>query len=402
MQRLLVAATLYASCLSFVAGTPPQRRQNASGSPESTNSNAIIAPKVFIFSMFNAEGDVWYNIPEFNVLAHNITVPGFSPQFPDAHCTDDGSICQLTTGEAEINAATTVTSLVRSSLFDLTNTYFLIAGIAGINPKLGTTGTVTFARFAVQVALQYEIDAREIPVDWTTGYVPQGAKAPGQYPPELYGTEVFELNNALRQLAFNFARNATLNDTDAAAEYRKNYASDPTFAAAARPPSVVLCDTATSDNFWLGTLLSEAFENTTTLFTNNTATYCTTQQEDNATLEALLRGAISGLVDFSRIIIMRTASDFDRPFPGSTPAAGLDFDIQGGFTNSIANLHIAGVQVIQGIVDAWDSRFKAGIEATNYIGDIFGSLGGTPDFGPGSLFGGKGARKNKRRSARAP
>ncbi|EEB94736.1 hypothetical protein MPER_06402, partial [Moniliophthora perniciosa FA553] len=122
-----------------------------------------IAPKVFILNMFDREGDVWYNIPEFNLLNQNISVPGFSPRFPDAHCTEDGSICELVTGEAEINAGITISALVHSSLFDLTQTYFLISGVAGISPKWGTTGSVTFARFAVQVALQHEIDAREIP-----------------------------------------------------------------------------------------------------------------------------------------------------------------------------------------------------------------------------------------------
>ncbi|EEC00081.1 hypothetical protein MPER_00053 [Moniliophthora perniciosa FA553] len=95
-----------------------------------------IAPKVFIFSMFNSEGDVWYNIPEFDLLAQNITVPGFSPRYPAAHCTADGSICELVTGEAEINAAATISALIYSSIFDLRQTYFLIAGISGINPQI--------------------------------------------------------------------------------------------------------------------------------------------------------------------------------------------------------------------------------------------------------------------------
>jgi purine nucleoside permease len=45
-----------------------------------------------------------------------------------------------------------------------------IVGIAGINPYQGTLGTAAFARFAVQVALQYELDARQMPSNWTTGY----------------------------------------------------------------------------------------------------------------------------------------------------------------------------------------------------------------------------------------
>ncbi len=89
------------------------------------------------------EADAWYGIPEFNVLEQNLTIPGFSPLFPDAHCTKDGSICQLVTGEGEINAASTISALVHSDAFDLTHTHFLIARIAGISPKLATIGSVT-------------------------------------------------------------------------------------------------------------------------------------------------------------------------------------------------------------------------------------------------------------------
>ncbi|ESK98411.1 purine nucleoside [Moniliophthora roreri MCA 2997] len=354
-----------------------------------------IAPKVFIFSMFDAEADVWYNIPEFNLLAHNISVPGFSPLFPQAHCTSSGTICQATFGEGEINAASTISSLLYSPQFDLTKTYFLIGGIAGINPKLGTLGSVTFARYAVQVDLQFEIDGREIPAGFNTGYVPQGSRNPDQYPQSIYGTEVFEVNDALRQVAYEFAKTAELVDTPEAKAYRANYAGVEAFAAAANPPSVVLCDTATADTFWAGTLLAEAFENTTRLWTNGTGVYCSTQQEDNATLEVLMRGDISGLVDFSRIIIMRTGSDIDRPFPGQTSAEGLFAD-QGGFLVSVENIYVAGVKVVQGIMNGWDSKFSAGVKPANYIGDIFGSLGGQPDFGPGSIFGGQQAPSTRR------
>ncbi|EEB98440.1 hypothetical protein MPER_02047, partial [Moniliophthora perniciosa FA553] len=86
------------------------------------DGTAKIAPKVFIFSMFDAEADIWYNIPEFNLLARNISVPGFSPLFPQAHCTSSGTICQATFGEGEINAASTISSNIHSSQLDESNT----------------------------------------------------------------------------------------------------------------------------------------------------------------------------------------------------------------------------------------------------------------------------------------
>ena len=59
-----------------------------------------IKPKVFLIDMFPPEGEIWYGIPEFNLLARNITVPGLSPLFPDVHCTAIGDVCQIITGES--------------------------------------------------------------------------------------------------------------------------------------------------------------------------------------------------------------------------------------------------------------------------------------------------------------
>ncbi|KAG6908784.1 hypothetical protein DXG01_003313 [Tephrocybe rancida] len=334
---------------------------------------AKIKPKVFIFSLYSSEGAAWYGIPEFDVLAQNITIPGLSPLFPDAHCTSDGAVCQLTTGEAEINAAITITSLLYSPVFDLSSTYFLIAGVAGVNPKHATIGSVTFARFAVQVALQYEFDARDKPDDHPTGYVPQGSQAPWEYPHELYGTEVYEVNDALRKRAVAFARTATLFDSEAAQARRANYAQTSIYAIGAAPPAVEECDTATSDNYWSGDLLSEAFENTTSLFTNGTGVYCTSQQEDNAILAAIMRATSWGAAQYSRIIVMRSASDFDRPYEGQSAADNL-FTPSPGYAVSLENTYRAGVKVVQGILEGWEETFEQGIPTTNRMGDVFGPL----------------------------
>jgi Purine nucleoside permease (NUP) len=115
-----------------------------------------------------------------------------------------------------------------------------------------------------------------------------------------------------------------------------------------------------------------------------------TAQEDNATLEALLRGAINGLVDFSRIIIIRTASNFDRPYAGESDVDNLFYADQGGFEPAIQNIYIAGLLIAKAVLTDWETgrTFSRGFKPGNYIGDIFGSLGNTPDFGPGSISGG--------------
>ncbi|KAJ5143437.1 uncharacterized protein N7515_002224 [Penicillium bovifimosum] len=329
-----------------------------------------IAPKVFIVSMFAPEAEAWWNIPEFNLLAHNISVPGLSPLFPEVHCTKDHEICQLITGEGEINAATT--------------TYFFIAGIAGVSPRTATIGSAMFARYAVQVALQYEIDIRELNSNASTGYIAQGTDSPGQYPTNIYGTEVFELNADLRTVAANFARKANLSDSATAQAYRAHYKTPSgKYKAGTLAPGVVECDVATTDVYFSGNILGDTFENTTKLWTNGTGEYCATAQEDNATLEALLRSSMHKRTDFSRIIAMRTGSDFDRPYPGASAEYNLFEADQGAFGPAIENLYVAGIKVVQGILDGWHHTFAHGVQASNYVGDIFGSLGGVPDFGPG-------------------
>lgn len=353
-----------------------------------------ITPKVFIMSMFEPESEAWktgmVESGTGNLNDTKIDVPGLSMLYPQVLCTADKSVCQLTAGEGEINAAASAMALVLSNKFDLRQTYFVVGGIAGVNPKYSTLGGVALSRYVIQVALQYELDAHEKPDNFSTGYFAYGTEGPNQYPTTIYGTEVFEVNDALRDAAYEFALKAELADSEAAAEYRSQYKeAEPEYAAATQGPSVVKCDTATSDVFYSGTLLSEAFEKVTKVWTNGTGEYCMSAQEDNAVLEVLVRGAIQGLVDFGRVVVIRTGSDFDRQPPNVTAYQHLLED-QDGFPTAAANLGRAGVEIVRGILQGWEQTFQEGVKSTNYIGDIFGSLGGQPDFGPGSQTNGTG------------
>ena len=142
------------------------------------------------------------------------------------------------------------------------------------------------------------------------------------------------------------------------------------------------CATGTSNVYWSGSILGDAFSAYTKLLTNGSGNYCATQQEDNAVLEALLRGDLAGKVDFSRAAIMRTASDFDRAPPSETEVFHLLYANQEGFDISIDNIYIAGHPIIMDVISKWDTIYKAGIKPTNYIGDLFNSFGEkNPDIG---------------------
>lgn len=335
--------------------------------------------------MFASEADVWYeNMP--SLYDKNITLPGSCPLYPDVHCTKAGDVCQLTTGEGEINAASSISALLFSSHFSLTKTYFLVAGIAGINPHLGTTGSVTFAHYAVQLDLQYEFSYNQVPSNDSSGYFPQDgyypdSPLPSDYPTEygVYGTEVFELNINLVNRFAHISSQQKLNDTKTAAAYRATYP----YAPANQPPSTVICSTGTSNVYWSGSVLGDAFYNYTLLMTNGSAHYCATQQEDNAHLEVFLRGDLAGKVDYSRVAIMRTASDFDRAPPDETEVFHLLYADQEGFLPSIENIFIAGDAIVKDVLKKWSGTYEKGIKADNYLGDLFNSLNSTikPDIG---------------------
>ncbi|GAA5821538.1 hypothetical protein JCM11251_000897 [Rhodosporidiobolus azoricus] len=335
----------------------------ATAAPAISSSNVDLVqrdlplkPKVVIISMFSPEREVW-----LEPLGLEVDYPfaGASPLFPYASCDRRREICIVTTGEAEINAASTVMALTLSN-FDLTETYFLIAGIGGINPYTGTLASAAWARFSVQSGLAYELDARQMPSNWSTGYWALGTKAPGELPDvsDLYGTEVFELNTNLLDIALNLTKDVQLNDSSVAAEYRKRF----DFAPANEPPKVFQGDALCSDAYFAGNLLSETWGNYTKLMTKGQGTYALTAQEDNATLEAMVRAHKAGLVDYSRILLLRTASDFDRAPHGSDDAYTAFEAEQGAFEPACQNLVIAGKPVVDEIVGKWYEKYQKGIE----------------------------------------
>ncbi|KAL2059987.1 hypothetical protein VTL71DRAFT_9809 [Oculimacula yallundae] len=348
------------------------------------DARELITPKILIITMFSQEAINWLADDSAIHFDRVIRVPGLSHGYEDVRYSTEKGVCLMTTGMALVNAALSVSALTSSPLFDLRSTYFILSGVAGVNPKVSTIGSVALAKFAVQVDIQLEFDAREIPRSWSTGYLPIGAPSHGSFPSSFTGSEVFELNDNLRQLALSFAKTAELVDSDAAVGNRALYAGSEGGifnAAAFQKPSIVEGDVTASNMFFHGRHLAEGFENLVKLYTSNQATYCMTAMEDTGILAALLRAALQQRVQFSRVILMRAGSNFDRS-PGQNDIVELPFTIDhGGFRPACRNLYLAGMEIVNGILDGW-TTFEKGVESENYVGDIFGSLGGKPGFGP--------------------
>ena len=317
----------------------------------STHPSGARPVKVLLITMFRGEAEAWTSRMTFD---DEIRVPGLSPDYPSLRCTRAG-VCLMTTGMGHANAAASTMAVAMSPLLDLRSTYFLINGIAGIDPNIGTIGSATWARFAVDYGIAHEIDAREMPIGWKSGYLGIHAIDPKTKPALEYRTEVFRLAEPMLQIALDLTRNVVLADNDTAKAYRAQY-SQP---AAKSPPTVLQCDTASGDTYWHGRFLGQWASEWVALLTDGQGRYCTTQQEDNATIEALKRGAATGRLDFARVAVLRTASNFDRPHPSQSAYDSLKAR-SGGYPASTANLFNVGSIVVNDIVARWE-RWKDGV-----------------------------------------
>jgi purine nucleoside permease len=332
------------------------RADGAARNGERTGAGgAPFAPKVMIVNMFGAEAAPFISGLHLTT-AH--PVAGLSSRYPAVLC-DGEDVCQMTTDMGYSNAAASITALLYASRFDLRQTYFIIAGIAGINPKLGTIGSTAWADYAIDYSLSHEIDAREMPAGWAYGYFGIHTRSPDEKPQFGYRTELFHLDPALVTRAYELSKHVVLSDSPAAQAYRAHFPAAPANA----PPAVLRCDTVSGDTWFGGSTLARRAEDWSKLLSDGKATYCTSQQEDNATLEALRRGQAAGKIDGRRMLIVRAGSDVDRPPPGQSDSGILlRYADQGGFGPATANLVLTARPVIREIVDHWP-QWKLGAPA---------------------------------------
>lgn len=329
-----VAAVLTGLCTALVA-----QAQTAAPRPI----------KALIITMFEPEAAPWIEPLQ---LTEKIPVPGLLPESPALRCNRD-DVCLLTAGMGHANVAASTLAVTLDPRFDWRRTWFLIAGIAGIDPARGTTGSAAWARYLVDVGIAHEIDPREAPKGWASGYFGIMTKGPGEKPKLEYHTEVAQLDEALLQKALALSRDAVLDDNDKARAYRALYKSAP----ANQPPKVMQCDTLGGDTWWHGHRLGQHARDWTRLMTDGKGVYCTTQQEDNATYNALARAAAAGKADLKRLAVLRTASNFDRPHPGQSTYDSLMASTSGGsggFMPATNNLYRVGGLLVKDIVAHWD------------------------------------------------
>jgi purine nucleoside permease len=344
LHRLITFALALSACVAVHAqGTAPREL------------------KVVIISMFEPEAQPWIAPLK---LDQQVPVAGLLPESPALRCNTE-DVCVLAAGMGHANVAASTMAVALDPQFDLKHTYFLIAGIAGIDPMRGTIGSATWARWLVDFGIAHEFDTRDKPANWSSGYFGLMTPGPGHKPKFEYHTEAAQLDEALLQKALALSRDVKLADSDKARAYRAHYVGRYAKSPANKPPRVIQCDTLGGDTWWHGDHLGEHAREWTKLMTDGQGVYCTTQQEDNATQNALARAAAAGKVDLKRLAVLRTGSNFDRPYPGQSAQASLKASTTGetgGFVPATQNLYIAGSPLVNDIVSKW-AQWRVGVPA---------------------------------------
>ena len=314
-----------------------------------------IAVKVVVVTMFERGADTGDEPGEFQYWVERNKldrVIRFPQGYHDLRMNRDG-VLGIVTGVGTAKAAASIMALGMDPRFDLRKAYWLVAGIAGIDQADGPVGSAVWAEWVVDGDLAHEIDAREIPADWKTGYVPLRRSVPYEQPHQDSGLgESYHLNAALCDWAFGLTKGVQLVDTETMQKERSEYES----ANARRAPLVMKGDELSSSTFWHGKLLSQWANDWVKYHTDGKGNYVTTAMEDTGTLESLTFLARAGRVDLNRVMVLRTASDFDQPRPGVSAAESLAQTKIGQYSGYLPALEAAwrvGNTVVAKVVEGW-------------------------------------------------
>jgi purine nucleoside permease len=282
-----------------------------------------IPVRVVIVTTFELGNDTGDTPGEFQYWVERLPLPQTLP-FPAGNralrYNPKTHVLGIVVGSGSINSSASTMALGLDPRFDLSKAYWLITGIAGINPNAGSVGSAAWAEWVVDRDLTHEIDAREIPADWSTGLVPLTRGRPFQLPPPpqgIFSPNVYHLNPALVNWAYQLTANTKLEDNADLQGIRAGY---PDYPEAQRPPHVLKGDEISANNWWVGALMNKSSEEWMTYWTEGKGRSVTTAMEDHGVIHSLQMLAKAQRVNTDRILVLRTASNYSVPAKGQTAA----------------------------------------------------------------------------------
>jgi purine nucleoside permease len=262
----------------------------------------------------------------------------------------------ILTGVGTAKAAATVMAVGLDPRFDLSKAYWIVTGIGGGDPADVSLGSAIWADHVLDGDLAYEIDARQIPADWPTGYVPLRRATPYEQPAATDLNELYTLNSDLVSWAFHLTQDVPLPDSEKLRTSRARYTG---FPNALKPPFVTRGDTISSGTFWHGSKMNEWANAWVRYYTAGKGNYMISAMEDSGTMQSLTFLGRAGRVDLQRVLVLRTVSNYDREPPGSSAAESLKTMVGGGYSAYFPALEAAYTvadKVVRDIVVHWPER----------------------------------------------
>ena len=261
------------------------------------------------------------------------------------------TVLGMVSGTTLVNATASMMALGLDPRFDLSHAYLLINGIAGIDPKAGSMGSAAWAEYVVGDVAR-EIDPREMPKAWPYGYFPANAKVPNPASldaPTWHRSNLYALNASLVEWAFAQTRGLDLGDDPRVKDFRAQYTG---FAAAQKPPFVLIGDTFAGDTYWHGAIMTGFAEDWVRLWTRGKGVFATTEMEDSGFMEAVERLDAMHRVDRNRVLVLRAGSNYCEPPPGHDPVESLTTPYIGGRL-ALESAYAVGSTVLHELVNGW-------------------------------------------------
>jgi purine nucleoside permease len=266
-------------------------------------------------------------------------------------------VMEVMTGMATARAAASTMALGLDPRFDFRHSYWILAGIAGVDPLQASQGSAAWAEWVVDGDISNAVDPREMPAGWPDGRFPWDGNAPSDPPGRNIG-QVYHLNPGLVRWAFELTRGTPIPDSDKMRAFRARFAG---FPQAQRPPFVLIGDNLSSATYWQGALATAWARRWVKLYTGGRGTFTTTSCEDAGFLQAMTFLAQAGRADLKRVLVLRTASDYCLPRPGVTAAQSLQYGTDKAYLamhESFESAYVVGRVVVDELVRHWD-RYEA-------------------------------------------
>lgn len=353
---LLSIALLSLMSVGLMTGCEKPATEAAAPPAASVQAPAPIKVKFVVITMFEIGEDTGDKAGEFQLWKERQKLDTkfeFPNSYHDIYMNMETGVMGIVTGIGTAHSTAATMALGMDPRFDFSDAYWLVAGIAGIDPEDASIGSAAWAEYLVDGDLAHEIDAREIPADWETGYFARYTSKPYDPKKPAPTGEMLRVNPDLTEWAFQLTKDIQLPDIESLEATRKLYVNHPN---AQRKPFVLKGDQLAAMTFWHGEIMNTWANKWTDYWTEGKGEFVTSAMEDTGTYLSLTYLHNIGKVDKNRVLVLRTGSNYTMPPPGVTAAENLLAENEGyaGLDASLESAYIVGTAVMDKILGNWD------------------------------------------------